>query len=76
MHDLRVVQALFESLRIETTRSTSKARDKQINQRSEKKIRFANPADLGYCRERVAQYIEKSAALGIPVPATLALDPL
>jgi hypothetical protein len=75
LSDPFAVRRLFEFLRIETTQATAAAAQQRTNQRSEPKAHFANPVDLGYCQERVARYIEKAAALGIPVPTTLPLAP-
>jgi len=70
------VRGLLDSLGIETTPSTMTVAQQPINQRSETKAQFANPVDLSYCRERIAIYIEKAEARGIPVPGTLPLQPV
>jgi len=70
------IRALFESLRIETTTETWKPDVHHRNERRDNKARFSSPADLNYCRERVAMYLDKSRAIGLPVPATLAVSPL
>jgi hypothetical protein len=69
------IRRLFEAMRIETTSATWKSSAHDRNERRDKKARFANPADLDYCRERVAMYLDKSRARGIAVPATLAVKP-
>jgi hypothetical protein len=83
-HDVRIealsseakVAKLFESLRIPPGPMTRTLSAERINQRVAVKKHFANPADLGYCRERIHRYIERAAALGIPIPDSLAVQPL
>lgn len=62
------VSRMFENLRIETTRATSKVLGRPQNQKHEMKARLANWTTVEYCQERIESYLARAAQLGIALP--------
>jgi hypothetical protein len=68
------IEALFRTLRITPTEETQRICGRLINTRDMAKIKYNNPSDLEYCRERIRIYIEKAKAKGISLPMTISID--
>jgi len=68
LNDLDRVKALFADLGLSFTPDTEKIVGEKINQRSEKKNKYASQVGEEELKERIRSYLEKGQRLGITFP--------
>jgi len=68
------VEALFSALRIVPTAATRELTGQRIKARTKSKKAYDNPADLSYCKDRIARYQKIASGKGIVLPTTVALS--
>jgi hypothetical protein len=68
------VEALFSALKIMPTTATRELMGRRINSRDRSKKLFDIPADLSYCRDRIARYQKLASEQGIVLPTTAVLS--